>query len=66
MRLKKKAEEGGKHAAAGFDFGLRSDSMMSLASQTFSAPVAAEQVEQEDEIGLYPETPLGSFVEMRR
>ncbi len=38
----------------------------SNSSQTFDSPIATEQVEQEEDFGYIPETPLGSFVELRR
>ncbi|KAF9448647.1 RNB-domain-containing protein [Macrolepiota fuliginosa MF-IS2] len=65
MRLRQKVQESARKAQVAIPL-VRSGALESPSQQVFNEPILADQVEQ-DECAVYtPETPLGSFVEMRR
>lgn len=75
MRLKQKVKEGSRRSVA-VDVDSSDaqshgrpwrnvEGVQSLSLQTFNAPISEEQA-LEDDVSFTPDTPLGSFVEMRR
>lgn len=75
MRLKQKVKEGSRRSVA-VDVDSNDaqshgrpwkkvEGVQSLSLQTFNAPISEEQA-LEDDVSFTPDTPLGSFVEMRR